>query len=939
MTAGRPLIFISYSHKDEAWKDHLVSHLKVLQYQDSLQTWDDRQIKASQVWYQEIETALKAASVALLLISRHSLTSEFILKEEVSSLLKHSAAAGVRLFAVIVSPCAWQTIPWLARFQVRPKDGRPLSGGTPFEIDTDLLAIAQEVDELCRGAGLPPSPPTFIPLPPRHIYPPRLPAMIHRRLVGRDAELAWLTAAWENPSLNIVSLVAPGGVGKTALVQQWLLKMQAQQFRGAARFYGVSFYSQGSREEAQASADPFIAHALKWFGDPDPTQGSPWDRGARLAELINDQRTLLVLDGLEPLQSPPVTGEPGGKLKDQALAGLLNGLAYANQGLCLITTRLPVQDLELFTQTDQDGVQVGPVRSHDLGLLSKEAGAQLLADLGVKGLPGELEQAALEFRGHALALSLLGTYLKVAKQGDIRKRGEIEILKEQGHGADAQKLMAAYARWFAGKPALEILFLLGLFDCPAAGEAIAALKAPPPIPGLTEKFPGLSADDWHYALEDLRQALLLDPVDPNHPGTLDCHPLIREYFGARLKKENPEAWRAAHSRLYEYYKTQAPEFPDTLEAMLPLFAAVAHGCQAGRHQETLDEVYWSLILRKNEFFSTKKLGAFGAELAALAGFFDPPWRQAVPALRENWQAFVLGEAAFDLRALGRLAEAVPPMQASLKARISQKSWANAAIAASNLSELSMTLGRLVQAAEYARQAVALADKSADDHQKIASRTTLAWVFFLQGRLSATAELFEEAEMLQQQNQPEYPFLYSQRGFKYCQLLLSRGQYREVMERAGKTVELVSKAGWLLDIALDHLSLGQAYLRQSLAEGSPDLTSAATHLHQAMAGLRQAGEESYVVQGLLVRAGLYRVLQDWPHAHCDLQEAMARATRGGMALHQADAHLEYARLQLAQGDTGPARQHLTTAKQMITAMGYHRRDQEVQDLETQLSAAS
>ncbi|MDP3182768.1 MAG: toll/interleukin-1 receptor domain-containing protein [Desulfobaccales bacterium] len=537
MTAGQPLIFISYSHKDEAWKDHLVSHLKVLEYQDRLQTWDDRQINAGQDWYQEIETALNAASIALLLISRHSLTSDFILKEEVFRLLKRSAAEGVRLFSVIVSPCAWQDIDWLARFQVRPKDGRPLSGGTAFEIDTHLLAIAREVDDLCRRAGLPPSPPTFVPLPPRHIHPPRLPAMIHRRLVGRDAELALLDAAWENPSINIVSLVAPGGVGKTALVQQWLLSMQAQQFRGAARFYGVSFYSQGSREAAQATADPVIAHALEWFGDPDPTQGSPWDRGTRLAERINRHRTLLVLDGLEPLQSPPVTGEPGGKLRDDGLAGLLTGLAYANLGLCIITTRVPVQDLELFTPSDRDQVPVGPVLSHDLGRLSPEAGAQLLADLGVLGLPGELEQAASEFRGHALALSLLGSYLTVAKHGDIRKRREIEVLQEKGHGGHAQRMMATYARWFAGKPALDILFLLGLFDRPAAGEAINAIKAPPPIPGLTEKFPGLSADDWHYALTDLRRALLLDPVDPDHPDTLDCHPLIRAYLGPAASRK------------------------------------------------------------------------------------------------------------------------------------------------------------------------------------------------------------------------------------------------------------------------------------------------------------------------------------------------------------------------------------------------------------------
>ena len=48
MTPIRPLIFISYSHKDEAWKDRLVTRLNVLQYQDSLEIWDDRRIEGRQ---------------------------------------------------------------------------------------------------------------------------------------------------------------------------------------------------------------------------------------------------------------------------------------------------------------------------------------------------------------------------------------------------------------------------------------------------------------------------------------------------------------------------------------------------------------------------------------------------------------------------------------------------------------------------------------------------------------------------------------------------------------------------------------------------------------------------------------------------------------------------------------------------------------------------
>ncbi len=111
-------------------------------------------------------------------------------------------------------------------------------------------------------------------------------------LFGRDVELATLDAAWENPQTNLVSLVAWGGVGKTALLNVWLNRMGQDNFRGAQRVYGWSFYSQGAAEGRQASADLFIAAALEWFGDPNPDQGSPWDKGERLAELIRRQRTL-----------------------------------------------------------------------------------------------------------------------------------------------------------------------------------------------------------------------------------------------------------------------------------------------------------------------------------------------------------------------------------------------------------------------------------------------------------------------------------------------------------------------------------------------------------------------------------------------------------------------------------------------------------------------
>jgi len=144
---AKPTVFISYSHEDEAWKDRLVTHLGVLQSQGLLDLWDDRRIGAGEDWEREIEKAMATASAAVLLVSADFLTSAFILGEEVPRLLERRDRdkESLRIFPVIVKPCAWKQVKWLARMQVRPQDGRPLSAGDEHRIDADLAAIAEEV--------------------------------------------------------------------------------------------------------------------------------------------------------------------------------------------------------------------------------------------------------------------------------------------------------------------------------------------------------------------------------------------------------------------------------------------------------------------------------------------------------------------------------------------------------------------------------------------------------------------------------------------------------------------------------------------------------------------------------------------------------------------------------------------------------------------------
>jgi hypothetical protein len=191
-------------------------------------------------------------------------------------------------------------------------------------------------------------------------------------LFGRDGDVAFLEEAWSNQHVNVVTIVAWAGVGKSTLVNHWLGRMSVDQYRSAEFVFGWSFYRQGTSGDS-SSADEFLDAALTWFGDPDPRIGTEWEKGERLAKLISHRRTLLILDGLEPLQNPP--GPQEGRLREPCLQALLRELAAFNRGLCVITTRLPIADIADHEHTS------APRR--DLEQLSSDAGAKLLRALGV----------------------------------------------------------------------------------------------------------------------------------------------------------------------------------------------------------------------------------------------------------------------------------------------------------------------------------------------------------------------------------------------------------------------------------------------------------------------------------------------------------------------------------------------------------------------------
>jgi hypothetical protein len=223
---------------------------------------------------------------------------------------------------------------------------------------------------------------------------------------------------------------------------------------------------------------------------------------------LREERTLLLLDGVEPLQ------EPNGTLRDMALRALLQELATGHLGLVVCTTRI---------RMDIPGAL--PL---DLDNLTPEQGAEYLRSLNVVGPEEELRTASREYGNHALALTLLGTFLADFYDHDIYRRFKIGgFMVEDSH---TRRVIAAYERMFAGQPELHILRALGYFDRPAEPAALRLV------------LPAMDDRKYRTALRRLYDARLILITDPTRP--TDC---IRSSASTSQRRRRPRIMRGSMS--------------------------------------------------------------------------------------------------------------------------------------------------------------------------------------------------------------------------------------------------------------------------------------------------------------------------------------------------------------------------------------------------------
>jgi tetratricopeptide (TPR) repeat protein len=473
--AGFPMkIFISYSHVDDELFKALELRLRGLDdIHPDIDAWSDQRIPAGGDWHGEIQAALNAAQVVLLLVSPEFKASRYIRDHELEPALAREARGECVVVPVIVRDTPLWERSKFARLQALPTGGKPVKSwsdldGAWSDVVTKLVKMA-EAKGLLRAAT-----------PDRRIPPPRtnnavfhVPFARNPYFAGREDELAWLHGALNNPDKRPAALLAGiGGVGKTATAAQYALLHRND--------YRVVWWVEAETAEGRDLAFAGLAAALRLPGYQSPKLEEV--RAVVCQWLSDHDDWLLIFDNAE------------------APADLRGWLPIHLAGHALITSRNPAW-----------GVHAQPraVKEWDVptaaGFLLKrsrckddaDAARELAEKLG--GLPLACEQAGAYIEANGVALR---TYIKLFDES-------LADMLEEGADADSHPSLTATVRLGLQSLAAENSLALQILRT-------LACFAPDDIPRfLLDKWQGAAAKEVREAVGLLLRRALLRGAEDN----------------------------------------------------------------------------------------------------------------------------------------------------------------------------------------------------------------------------------------------------------------------------------------------------------------------------------------------------------------------------------------------------------------------------------------
>ena len=771
---------------------------------------------------------------------------------------------------------------------------------------------------------------------------------------GRDDLLAQITEDWNNPQKHVTGLIGFGGEGKSSLARKWVetLNLQPATFDG---LFWWGFYE-------NRSIDEFLEAALNYLsgGKIDPRQvPSSSLRAQIIGAMLGVGRYLFVLDGLEVLQHQE--GDQYGLLQSNDLRDLLTYFARPdNQSFCLITSRAPILDLMEYTTYTH----------RDVNRLSEVDGILLLEKLGVKPSPrgrgqGEgLAKVVSDWDGHALTISLLGSYLAEKYNGDIAHLADIPIpTADEPRYERVHRVLRRYDEHLTVVER-EFLKLFSAFRTPVHESAFEKVFVPllanvgATRPVQTESLFG-KLFKQKKTTDSIDESPLRDIV--SHLVTyriLHCdaisqtytaHPLVRNHYLAILTHGDSTEQQDVHGKIKDYYLSIAgdtPQYP-TLDDLKPLIEVVHHACQAGAYDEA-HNIRRDRIDQGTKFILIHQLGAYDTALNLMYEFFPNSDTTKEPlCIEPSAIRFIVHHVGFCLMCTGRLREAVPFYERAGKAINEAQDWNNASGSYQNLADLYVQLGVLDKSAEAARQALDLARNVENKQYEYTSLTYQAWVLHLMGKLPSASLAFDQAEKLIKELFSQLRYLFSLWGIKHADHLRRKNDFDYARRVTVANMEQCELGHWTFLLSQCHRVLGD------LDFDSSNYESARAHYESALKIARSISNRNVLIEALLALGRFYAkvavgathpartyiasgstTMQDkttdgidgsplpLTDAFTDLNEALNYAVEGGYRIYEADIRVALAWAYLANGEKEKAQQSTQRALQMSQEMGYH-----------------
>lgn len=422
-------------------------------------------------------------------------------------------------------------------------------GTSPAAEDDDRIVILPQNPE---GAELRHEP-GFEPLPFRFVHGYTLPTHWARR----DAEIADLLEEIRSNKHSILSMVAIGGTGKSALTRKLLDELPNFNVHvdGALWF---SFY-------VEPEFDRFLTEACRYLiPDFDPVvHPSPYEKGVLLREAMDKGHFLLVLDGIEVLLVSDKDRKDYGAFIDRALREFLEGVCEGSKSQIFISSRWPLTDL-----LDNPAYKMLELKD-----LSLDAAEELLDSYGVEGEADGRIALCTRFGSHALTLQVLADYLTRFHAG--RTEGVKEIQQFSPDAAQGIKLQAALDGYWQRLDSEERFFMTRM----------SAFRG-----GVDERsflVLNKSGDAYSPSFRTMVTRLIKSPLvsverREGRP-RLTAHPLIKTFFYERMADSERNQ---THRALKDYSQgLPLPDRPRTLEDYEPLLEACHHCLQVGLYTE------------------------------------------------------------------------------------------------------------------------------------------------------------------------------------------------------------------------------------------------------------------------------------------------------------------------------------------------------------------